>query len=85
MTEFAAIMFIATLIVVMNGLQLLIIIVKDLKVWAKLDRIVVFFGNERNAISSNVNDVRVQKEEIKKELIKIKQKIHDITCNNEKF
>lgn len=80
MTDFSLVMFLGTLILVMNGITILLIIVKDLKIWAKFDRIVLFLGNERNAINAEISKIRDVVIELKEKLIDIEAQIKEKTC-----
>jgi hypothetical protein len=81
MTDFSSVMFLATLIVVMNLITLLIIIVKDAKIWAKFDRVVLFLGNERNILQTEIGKMRDAILDIKEKLVKIESDIKEKTCN----
>lgn len=50
MENFISSIAIIAAIIVMSGIQIALIIVFDSRVWQKLDRIVLFFSKERDAI-----------------------------------
>ena len=49
---FIATMSIIIIIFIMAAIQIALVIINDVKVWTKLDRIATFFMNERNTIIS---------------------------------
>jgi hypothetical protein len=73
---FIATMAIIVLIIVMSAIQIALVIINDSKVWAKLDRIVTFFMNERNGIIVVIKEIKEELLEVKKELLAIKDKIN---------
>ena len=80
MTDFAMVMFLGTLTIVMNLIVVLLIIVKDIKIWAKFDRVVLFLGNERSAINNEMIKMRDAIIALKEKLLEIELQIKEKTC-----
>lgn len=58
MENFLSSLAIIAVMIVMSGIQIILIIVFDNKVWAKLDRIVLFFSKERDAIVEEIRKLK---------------------------